>query len=55
MSKKNVKRIYKETLEERKERVRNEGSAFRTRVVPDKTKYNRKRVKEEMRKTDGKT
>ena len=55
MAKKNVKKIYKENPEERKERVRNEGAAFRIRIIPDKTKYNRKRVKEEMRKTDGKT
>ncbi len=55
MAKKNVKKIYKENPEERKERVRNEGAAFRTRIIPDKTKYNRKRAKEEILKAEGKT
>ena len=39
--------LIKETPEERLERVRREGARFRPRVVEDKTKYNRKKLKGE--------
>ena len=41
--------LIKETPEERLERVRREGARFRPRVVEDKTKYNRKKLKGEER------
>lgn len=50
MSKRNCKQMYKESQTQRRERVRNEGAALRTRVIEDKTKYDRKKAKEEMRK-----
>ena len=50
MSKRNCKQMYKESQTQRRERVRNEGAAFKMRVVADKTKYDRKKVKEEMRR-----
>ena len=49
MKKKTVPKVYKETKEARKERVRNEGSAYRPRIEQPKTNYNRKRAKNEVR------
>ena len=37
--------LIKETPEQRKERVRASGSAYRTRVVESKKKYNRQKYK----------
>jgi hypothetical protein len=39
----------KETPEERKERVNSAGSDMRTRIVADKTKFNRKKQKQKDR------
>ena len=48
--KQTLPQMYKETPERRKERVREEGARFRSRVEPLKTKYNRKRDKRDMRR-----
>ena len=45
MKKKKIPKIYKETPEERKERVQNEGRAFAPRVEQPKNIYDRKREK----------
>ena len=37
--------LIKETPEQRKERVRESGSAYRTRIVESKKRYNRKKFK----------
>ena len=37
--------LLKETPEQRLQRVRQEGARYRTRIVEDKTKYNRKKLK----------
>ena len=50
MKKEKVPKIYKETPEARKERVKNEGSAFRQRVEKMKTTYDRKANKKDTRK-----
>lgn len=43
MKKSKVSPIYKETQEERANRVRNEGRRFRSRVEPPKTLYKRQK------------
>lgn len=37
--------LIKETPEQRKERVRQSGNAYRTRIVESKKKYNRQKYK----------
>jgi len=41
--------LIKETPEERKTRVNSAGSEMRTRIVPDKTKFNRTKQKQKDR------
>ena len=41
--------ITKETPEERKARVNSAGSEMRTRIVPDKTKFDRNKQKQKDR------
>lgn len=41
---------YRETPEQRKERVRAEGARFRSRIETPKNVYNRKRVERELRR-----
>jgi hypothetical protein len=39
--------LIKETPEQRKQRVRESGNAYRTRIVESKKKYNRQKYKRE--------
>lgn len=52
MAKKNQKlpREYRETQEQRKERVRAEGTRFRSRIETPKTTYNRKKAERALRR-----
>lgn len=45
MAKKKLAKEYRETQEQRKERVRAEGTRFRSRIETPKTVYNRKKAK----------
>jgi hypothetical protein len=49
MAKKKMLKEYRETPEQRKERVRVEGARFRSRIETPKIVYNRKKLKRESR------
>lgn len=52
MAKKNTKlpKEYRETPEQRKERVKAEGARFRSRIETPKTTYNRKKAERALKR-----